>query len=218
MPKSSSKSSSKVMDNAKYKLADNANEVLSAVRSLRNDMIRKAEEAERHESNLELAASASAAASAAGSDDASYNDDEDALSSAVGAAATSTVVAAASGNKKRRVAEVKSIKSVDSSEIVEVAEMSTTEVLEGIESVAVKIMHQVLAKQGFTLEIPSRAASNQIYVPELDRIVLGKKRGSRSFLNVSSLWTVLAGLSCVSLSRGQIGRRDIFIFFEKHHL
>lgn len=38
--------------------------------------------------------------------------------------------------------------------------------------------------QGFQLEIPSRAASNQIYVPELDRIVLGGKRGTRSFLNV----------------------------------
>lgn len=30
----------------------------------------------------------------------------------------------------------------------------------------------------------ARAASNQIYVPELDRIVLGNKRGTRSFLNV----------------------------------
>ena len=30
----------------------------------------------------------------------------------------------------------------------------------------------------------ARAASNQIYVPELDRIVLGDKRGTRSFLNV----------------------------------
>lgn len=38
--------------------------------------------------------------------------------------------------------------------------------------------------KGFQLEIPSRAASNQIYVPELDRIVLGSKTGTRSFLNV----------------------------------
>ena len=30
----------------------------------------------------------------------------------------------------------------------------------------------------------ARAASNQIYIPELDRIVLGDKRGTRSFLNV----------------------------------
>ena len=30
----------------------------------------------------------------------------------------------------------------------------------------------------------SSATLNQIYVPELDRIVLGDKRGTRSFLNV----------------------------------
>ena len=34
------------------------------------------------------------------------------------------------------------------------------------------------------LKNKARAASNQIYVPELDRIVLGDKRGTRSFLNV----------------------------------
>ena len=34
----------------------------------------------------------------------------------------------------------------------------------------------------------ARAASNQIYVPELDRIVLGDKRGTRSFLNVKVRW------------------------------
>ena len=68
--------------------------------------------------------------------------------------------------------------------IVEVAEMDASQVLDGMEQVAVRIATQVLAKQGFTLNIPSRAASNQIYVPELDRIVLGGKRGTRSFLNV----------------------------------
>ena len=38
--------------------------------------------------------------------------------------------------------------------IVEVVEMSSTEVMEGIENVAMKIAHQVLAKQGFQLDIP----------------------------------------------------------------
>ena len=38
--------------------------------------------------------------------------------------------------------------------IVEVVEMNSTEVMEGIENVAVKIAHQVLAKQGFQLDIP----------------------------------------------------------------
>lgn len=70
-------------------------------------------------------------------------------------------------------------------DIVEVSELSADEVLDGIEAVALRIASQVLAKQGFTLDIPSRAASNQIYVQEWDRIVLGGKRMTRKFLNVS---------------------------------
>jgi len=68
--------------------------------------------------------------------------------------------------------------------IVEVAELSSTKVLEGIENVALQIAQQVLNKQGFSMDIPSRAASNQVYVKEWDRIVLGGKRSSRNFLNV----------------------------------
>ena len=74
--------------------------------------------------------------------------------------------------------------SVKSEEIVEVAELSATEVLEGIEGVALTIAKQVLSKQGFTMDVPSRSASNQIYVKEWDRIVLGGKRSTRSFMNV----------------------------------
>mmetsp|Transcript_22517 Transcript_22517/g.45302 ORF Transcript_22517/g.45302 Transcript_22517/m.45302 type:complete len:454 (+) Transcript_22517:2-1363(+) len=100
--------------------------------------------------------------------------------------------------------------------IVEVVEMNSTEVMEGIENVAVMIARQVLDKQGFQLEIPSRAASNQIYVPELDRIVLGEKRGTRSFLNVkesrkAAITTrVLQLLHAVLLKRIHITKRDLF--------
>ncbi|KAL7460587.1 hypothetical protein ACHAXS_001029 [Conticribra weissflogii] len=100
--------------------------------------------------------------------------------------------------------------------IVEVVEMNSTEVMEGIENVAVRIVRQVLDKQGFQLEIPSRAASNQIYVPELDRIVLGDKRGVRSFLNVkesrkAAITTrVLQLLHAVLLKRIHITKRDLF--------
>jgi meiotic recombination protein SPO11 len=68
--------------------------------------------------------------------------------------------------------------------IIEVAELSGSQVLEGMEAIALSIANQVLNKKGFSMEIPSRAASNQIYVKEWDRIVLGSKRGTRSFLNV----------------------------------
>jgi meiotic recombination protein SPO11 len=68
--------------------------------------------------------------------------------------------------------------------ILEVAELPAEHVLEGMESIALRIAHQVMAKQGFSMDIPSRASSNQVYVKEWDRIVLGDKRSSRTFLNV----------------------------------
>lgn len=74
--------------------------------------------------------------------------------------------------------------SVKSEDIVEVAELSATEVLEGIEGVALRIAQQVLAKKGFALDVPSRSATNQVYVKEWDRIVLGGKRLTRNFMNV----------------------------------
>ncbi len=52
----------------------------------------------------------------------------------------------------------------------------------------------------FFLFVKARAASNQIYVPELDRIVLGDKRGTRNFLNVkvSVIFSHLSSLSFAS--------------------
>lgn len=70
------------------------------------------------------------------------------------------------------------------SNIVEVAELAAPEVLEGMETIALQVAQQVLDKKGFTLDIPSRAASNQIFVKQWDRIVLGGKRSTRSYLNV----------------------------------
>ena len=45
------------------------------------------------------------------------------------------------------------------SAIVEVKELSSSEVIEGIEGIALRITEQVLAKKGFSMDIPSRAAS-----------------------------------------------------------
>lgn len=189
-----------------YKLADDVDEVLSKVNKLRDEMRRKAEEEAKKEALSMSSDDDAFSPKGDDSDDESYQDEK------VPAAAASGT----SGIKKRRVGEVKSIKSVDASEIIEVDEMSSTEVLEGIEGVAIKIMHQVLNKQGFTMEIPSRAASNQIYVPELDRIVLGSKRGTRSFLSVkearkTAITTrVLELLHSVLRKRIHITKRDLF--------
>lgn len=108
------------------------------------------------------------------------------------------------------------IESLRGKSIIEVAEMSTTEVMEGIESIAMGIAKQVLNKKGFVLEIPSRTSTNQIYVPELDRIVLGEKKGTRSFLNVkearkSAITTrVMQLIHSVLMKNIHITKRDLF--------
>jgi len=68
--------------------------------------------------------------------------------------------------------------------IVSVIEMSCQGVIEAIERITLHIFHQILSKNGFSFDIPSRSASNQVYLPKLDRIVLGNKRMSRSILHV----------------------------------
>lgn len=106
--------------------------------------------------------------------------------------------------------------SVKSEEILEVAELSGTEVIEGIEAVALNIAKQVLAKKGFTLDVPSRSSSNQIYVKEWDRIVLGGKRSTRTFLNVREsrksaiTLRVMQLLHAVLSKKIHITKRDLF--------
>jgi meiotic recombination protein SPO11 len=101
-------------------------------------------------------------------------------------------------------------------DIVEVDELSTTEVLEGIEGVALQITRQVLQKKGFSMEIPSRASSNQIYLKDRDRLVLGGKRVGRSFLNVREsrksaiTLRVMQLLHAVLVKRIHITKRDLF--------
>uniref|UniRef100_A0A7S4ABA9 DNA topoisomerase (ATP-hydrolyzing) n=1 Tax=Pseudo-nitzschia australis TaxID=44445 RepID=A0A7S4ABA9_9STRA len=101
-------------------------------------------------------------------------------------------------------------------DIIEVDELSATEVLEGIEGVALQITRQVLAKKGFSMEIPSRSASNQIYVKEWDRIVLGGKRIGRNFMNVREsrksaiMLRVMQLLHAVLVKRIHITKRDLF--------
>jgi meiotic recombination protein SPO11 len=69
-------------------------------------------------------------------------------------------------------------------DILEVSDLPNGHVIEAMEILAMRIATQVLQKQGLTLEVPSRASSNQIYVKEWDRIVLGGKKSARNFLNV----------------------------------
>jgi hypothetical protein len=150
-------------------LAQDADAVLSKCRQLREELKRK-----HHEKDLQKTSSNSLSTGFHNQEE----DEEDVIEVPLKIEQNDTDIAAVSNNDNNM------IESLQGKSIIEVSEMSSMEVVEAIESVAVQIANQVLLKKGFTLEIPSRSASNQIYVPELDRIVLGEKRGTRSFLNV----------------------------------
>jgi Type IIB DNA topoisomerase len=100
--------------------------------------------------------------------------------------------------------------------IIEVSELKAKEVLEGMETLALRIANQVLTKQGFSMVVPSRAASNQIYIAEWDRIVLGNKCSSRNFLHVKDsrktaiTLRVMHLLHAVLTKRIHITKRDLF--------
>jgi len=178
-------------------LADDADRVLKKCRQLREELKKEAKEKEKSNKNK---ASASNSSSSTGN-----------------STSTSIVTSSeATYQPRERASNNQSITSLRGKSIVEVHNLSSTEVIENIESIAMTVAQQVLKKNGFTLEIPSRASSNQIYVPELDRIVLGEKRGTRSFLNVkearkSAITTrVMQLLHQVLRKRIHITKRDLF--------
>jgi Type IIB DNA topoisomerase len=100
--------------------------------------------------------------------------------------------------------------------IVEVSELNANEVLEGMEAIALGIANQVLSRQGFSMVVPSRASSNQIYAPDVDRIVLGDKSSVRNFLHVKDsrksaiTLRVMQLLHTVLTKRIHITKRDLF--------
>eukprot|EP00127_Corallochytrium_limacisporum_P000738 Clim_evm24s25 gene=Clim_evmTU24s25 len=98
----------------------------------------------------------------------------------------------------------------------EVVEMEDDNVKGVIEAIVLATARNILAELGFEYIIPSRAASNQLYVPELDRIVLKDGMNNRPFANVSSvrkatITTRVLELIHEVVSKGiHITKRDLF--------
>jgi len=75
---------------------------------------------------------------------------------------------------------------------------------------------QIMRSNSFELNIPNRGASNQKYLEDLDRIVLGDKMSKRQFLNTShvrktAITTRVVELVHEVLSKGiHITKRDLF--------
>eukprot|EP00898_Chlorokybus_atmophyticus_P005943 jgi/Chlat1/634/Chrsp103S01049 len=98
----------------------------------------------------------------------------------------------------------------------EVKEVSTDDVVALIEAALTDAAAQIVAGEGLTWRVPSRAAGNQLYVKELDRIVLKDKESVRPFANTSTVRKatitarVLQLIHQLSLKRIHVTKRDLF--------
>jgi meiotic recombination protein SPO11 len=67
--------------------------------------------------------------------------------------------------------------------VVEVQELNPEQVSFKVEELVMKVVQQILTTGTFEFTIPNRSESNQKYIEELDRNVLGEKVSKRAFLN-----------------------------------
>lgn len=69
--------------------------------------------------------------------------------------------------------------------VTEVVELSSEEVTAKIEDLILNVITQILQSGEFEFSIPTRSGSNQLYLEEFDRNVLGDKISKRLFLNTA---------------------------------
>ncbi|KAK9141613.1 hypothetical protein Syun_011013 [Stephania yunnanensis] len=74
-----------------------------------------------------------------------------------------------------------------SSSCREVSDLDLSSVQSSIERLVIRTALSILSNQGFAFDVPLRTSANQLYVPELDRIVLKDKTSSRPFASLSSV-------------------------------
>ncbi|KAH7424220.1 hypothetical protein KP509_12G095600 [Ceratopteris richardii] len=98
----------------------------------------------------------------------------------------------------------------------EVADLSSNSVVTEIEKCILAAAKSILAGHGFGFNVPSRSSANQIYVPEIDRIVLKDKSSVREFANSSSVrktaitTRVLQLIHQLCIKQIHVTKRDLF--------
>ncbi|XP_077214116.1 spo11/DNA topoisomerase VI, subunit A protein [Tasmannia lanceolata] len=98
----------------------------------------------------------------------------------------------------------------------EVSDLSPASVQLSVESAVLRIASSILSGNGFSFAIPSRSNANQLYVPELDRIVLKDKTSLRSFSNLSTVrkttitTKILTLVHQLCLKNIHVTKRDLF--------
>ncbi|KAH7656842.1 DNA topoisomerase VI subunit A protein [Dioscorea alata] len=98
----------------------------------------------------------------------------------------------------------------------EVSDLDSSSVRLAIERAAIAAARSILSGNGFSFSIPSRSSSNQLYLPELDRIVLKDKISSRPFASLSTVRKatitarVLSLVHAILLNGIHVTKRDLF--------
>lgn len=105
---------------------------------------------------------------------------------------------------------------------------SADSVLDEVESTIYQVAQQILNGEGFSYGIPSRAKGNQMYIPQLDRIVLKDSKSQRPFASTSTCrkavitTRILQLIHELCLKRIHVTKRDLFYtdvkLFEVHSL
>lgn len=98
----------------------------------------------------------------------------------------------------------------------EVVDKGAAAVLDEVEAAIYAIAKSVLAGDGFAFDVPSRAKGNQLYVPQLDRIVLKDSVSSRPFASTATCRKAVITARILGLvhelcaKRIHVTKRDLF--------
>jgi meiotic recombination protein SPO11 len=100
--------------------------------------------------------------------------------------------------------------------LVEVLEMDASSVRRGVERALAVVARSIIKGDGFRYVVPTRSAGNQMYLEELDRIVLKDKVSQRIFANTATvrktaITTRILGIVWELCRKGiHITKRDMF--------
>ena len=104
----------------------------------------------------------------------------------------------------------------DSLLCLQVVNKGAEDVRDEIESAIYQAAVTILAGEGFSFGVPSRAKGNQLYVPELDRIVLKDSMSQRPFASSATCRKavitarILGLVHELCLKRIHVTKRDLF--------
>ncbi|XP_042512455.1 DNA topoisomerase 6 subunit A [Macadamia integrifolia] len=98
----------------------------------------------------------------------------------------------------------------------EVADLNLSSVQDAVERLIIRVTQSILSGSGFSFDVPARGNANQLYIPELDRIVLKDKTSIRPYANVSTVRKttitarILQLVHQLCLKNIHVTKRDLF--------